>query len=237
MRIYLIRHGDPNYALDCLTELGKEQAQKLGEYYKDIKFDAIYCSSQGRATETANFLAKPHQITPIRQDWSREDNGGRFFILNLGNDKYQWPFWEPNHIKAFRKTETINRGLKYYEDPSFENDKFKEGFEHMAKLSDEFLESLGLRHDRENNCYRKIKELPGNIALVAHGGFAYSFLSNMLDIPYSIFSTTFQCMDLTAVTIIDFVEVDDRYYGKILRYNDTAHLREKTINSKQVAGI
>ena len=71
--IYFIRHGDPNYELDCLTGLGKRQADKTGEYLSNIPFDVIYASSLGRAMETASYTAKRLKLPIIKLDWARED--------------------------------------------------------------------------------------------------------------------------------------------------------------------
>ena len=38
MRIIFVRHGHPNYELDCLTPLGKLQAQAVAEDYCRVQF-------------------------------------------------------------------------------------------------------------------------------------------------------------------------------------------------------
>ena len=55
MRIYFIRHGDPNYKDNCLTPLGHQQAEALAERWavSAEKVDRIYSSKFGRAVETA----------------------------------------------------------------------------------------------------------------------------------------------------------------------------------------
>ena len=35
MRIIFVRHGEPDYANDCLTEKGVRETQLLGEYLKN----------------------------------------------------------------------------------------------------------------------------------------------------------------------------------------------------------
>ena len=37
MRILIVRHGDPNYELDCLTEKGKREAALMAEKLKNEK--------------------------------------------------------------------------------------------------------------------------------------------------------------------------------------------------------
>lgn len=56
MRIIFIRHGDPNYENDSLTEKGIREAKLLSKRvssWKDIT--DIYCSPLGRAKETASY--------------------------------------------------------------------------------------------------------------------------------------------------------------------------------------
>ena len=73
MELYIVRHGQScmnisdGYGVPFeeltrdqrenppLTELGKYQAKQLGEYYKDVKFDAVYASPLRRATMTAYY--------------------------------------------------------------------------------------------------------------------------------------------------------------------------------------
>ena len=46
MRIILIRHGDPNYEKDCLTELGHKQASAAAQRLLSEGIDEIYSSPQ-----------------------------------------------------------------------------------------------------------------------------------------------------------------------------------------------
>ena len=58
MRIILIRHGDPNYEKDCLTELGHKQAEAAANRLLSEGIDGIYSSPQGRAMQTAEYFSK-----------------------------------------------------------------------------------------------------------------------------------------------------------------------------------
>ena len=53
MKLYIIRHGDPDYANDCLTPLGKRQAEALGRRFANTDLDMVFISPLGRAQETA----------------------------------------------------------------------------------------------------------------------------------------------------------------------------------------
>ena len=53
MRIVFVRHGEPDYARDCLTENGREQAMAAAKRLRGEGIEAIYSSPLGRAAETA----------------------------------------------------------------------------------------------------------------------------------------------------------------------------------------
>lgn len=61
-RIFLVRHGETIWHAEnryagvsdiALTDLGREQAEALGDWARDARLDAIYTSTLGRAVETA----------------------------------------------------------------------------------------------------------------------------------------------------------------------------------------
>ncbi len=68
-RLYLIRHGETDSNKDFrfqgqtdieLNDKGRKQAQLLAQHFKDIRLDAVYCSSLKRARCTAQPLAELH---------------------------------------------------------------------------------------------------------------------------------------------------------------------------------
>lgn len=72
MNLYIVRHGNPNYGLDCLTELGHKQAEAAAAELETLGIDEIYASTMGRAVETAEHLARRigKEIHP--EPWARE---------------------------------------------------------------------------------------------------------------------------------------------------------------------
>ena len=53
MRLLFIRHGEPDYEKDSLTEKGFREAEYLAEYLAGEKIDTCYVSPLGRAKDTA----------------------------------------------------------------------------------------------------------------------------------------------------------------------------------------
>ena len=60
MLLYIVRHGDPDYANDCLTERGKLQAEAVGRRIFDAGVNVIYSSPMGRARQTAAPACRLH---------------------------------------------------------------------------------------------------------------------------------------------------------------------------------
>jgi probable phosphoglycerate mutase len=72
MRILFIRHGDPNYVVDGLTDKGKVEAECLAKHIKEFGIDDVFVSPLGRAQETAEYSLKVLGKTATTCDWLKE---------------------------------------------------------------------------------------------------------------------------------------------------------------------
>ena len=66
MKIVFIRHGDPNYDEDCLTELGHKQAKIAAQRLLSEGIEEIYSSPLGRARQTAQAFSEASGIKDIK---------------------------------------------------------------------------------------------------------------------------------------------------------------------------
>ena len=62
MELFIIRHGDPDYARDSLTEKGVREAKLLSERMEKENIDYFYCSPLGRAQKTASYTKSPKTL-------------------------------------------------------------------------------------------------------------------------------------------------------------------------------
>ena len=53
MKLLIIRHGDPDYSIDSLTETGWKEAAMLVPRLEKLDVKAFYVSPLGRARDTA----------------------------------------------------------------------------------------------------------------------------------------------------------------------------------------
>ena len=72
MNLIFIRHAEPDYTIDSLTEKGFVEAKLLAERTRDWKVDEVYVSPMGRAQDTASFSLKNWDLKPVTYDWLQE---------------------------------------------------------------------------------------------------------------------------------------------------------------------
>ena len=72
MRLLFIRHGDPDYEHDTLTEKGKVEAGLLADIIDTFGIDDVYQSPLGRARDTARYSLDVLGKEAVTFDWLRE---------------------------------------------------------------------------------------------------------------------------------------------------------------------
>ena len=89
MKILIIRHGEPDYSIDSLTEKGWREAELLAKRMEKIPAEAYYVSPLGRAKDTAaptlRRVGREAQVLP----WLAEFRG-RFLSPTKGEDRIPW---------------------------------------------------------------------------------------------------------------------------------------------------
>jgi len=72
MRLIIIRHGDPDYVKDSLTEKGWREAELLAERLSKLDIKAFYVSPLGRAKDTASLTLKKMNREATELPWMQE---------------------------------------------------------------------------------------------------------------------------------------------------------------------
>ncbi|MBQ7371650.1 MAG: histidine phosphatase family protein [Blautia sp.] len=72
MRLLFIRHGDPDYEHDTLTEKGHREAKLLSCMASDLRLGTVYQSPLGRAQVTASYSLEETGLTAKTCSWLRE---------------------------------------------------------------------------------------------------------------------------------------------------------------------
>ena len=90
MRIIFIRHGEPDYEHDTLTETGFKQAQIVAQRLKDENIDEIWSSTNGRAVNSAKPTAELLGLPVKTVDFMREVTWGSKTGEKLFADGHPW---------------------------------------------------------------------------------------------------------------------------------------------------
>lgn len=72
MRLLIIRHGDPDYEKDSLTERGWREAELLADRISKLDVAEFYVSPLGRAKDTASLTLRKMNRTAREYDWLQE---------------------------------------------------------------------------------------------------------------------------------------------------------------------
>ena len=72
MKLLFVRHGDPDYSVDSLTEKGRREAEYLADRLAAVEAAAYYVSPLGRARETAAYTMKRLGKSAVECEWLRE---------------------------------------------------------------------------------------------------------------------------------------------------------------------
>ncbi len=228
MIFYYVRHGDPIYNPDSLTELGHKQADALAKRFALYGLDEIYSSTSVRAQQTAEPTCKILNKKTSLLDWTHEALAWEDFATKTDEGIDTWAYCIPKRIRQFNSKEVKALGEKWYDHPCFVDTNFKHGVERINRETDAFLLSLGFEHDREKGCYKLVKPNNKRIALFAHEGFGKAFLSSLLDIPYPMLCSHFE-LGHSGVTVIFFNESEGEIYPKILQWSNDSHLYKENV--------
>ena len=220
MLLFYVRHGDPIYNPDSLTELGRSQADALVKRMRRIAPDRIFASSSTRAIQTAQPTADALGKEITVMDWCNEGHAWHDFTVVYEDGKRRWPFYDCEMRKLFCTEEMRRFGKEWYRHPKVAETRIPEGVARVAKGTDEFLLSLGYRH--VENGY--IAENPNDerIAWFAHQATGLAVMSHLLDIPYPELCMRFD-MGHTGVTAIDFAG-DGFVVPRVMQWSNDSHL-------------
>lgn len=219
MLLYIIRHGDPDYTTDSLTERGKLQAEAVGKRIFDSKIDRIFSSPMGRARQTAEPACRLLNLPMNIEEWSHEIEDERLTPFPDGKRK---------SITMLQNTyfrENGNIDLPYdkaFECTGINQSEMKKAVRFIEKNGNDFLERLGYKE--ENGVYRILRNNEEKVALFCHAAFSRAWLSVLLHIPLHIMWSSFSYTH-TGVTVIEFKNNKNGYTApKCLCFSDMSHL-------------
>ncbi len=175
MRLIIVRHADPYYEIDSLTEVGWKEAELAAEKLSKMDIKAFYASPLGRAQDTANCTLKKMNRSAITYDWLREFQG---YIIRPNCQKHgvTWDWlpedWtkEPKYFDkdTWAETEIMKAG------------NVKESYTRVCEGLDALLVEYG--YERNGLLYDVKEANNDTIVLFCHFGVECVLLAHLLNI-------------------------------------------------------
>ena len=216
MRIIFVRHGEPDYERDCLTDEGRIQAAAAAERLSGEGISEIYSSPCGRAYETASFTARRLGIPVITLDYMHEISWGGDGIPLEGHpwslgDRMQWEGFD-------------YQTMDWKGHPYFCGNIAVDYYKKIAVQIDGFLEEHGYIH--ENLRFLCTSGSDKTIAIFSHGGSGACVLSHILNLPFPYVCSVMP-YDFTSLIILTLpIEPGEYVFPKIELFNDCAHIKK-----------
>lgn len=214
MRILFVRHGEPDYAHDCLTDAGRTQAEAVAARLAGEGIAEIYASPCGRAAETASYTAARLGLPVTTLDFMREITWGGPGIPCAG---HPWTLGERLMAEGFDF-----RAQDWRQHPYFRDNAATAHYGEIAERFDGFLAARGYR--REGLRYLCAGGGEATLALFSHGGSGACALAHVLNLPFPYMAAVLP-YDFTSVTILDFpVAAGEHVFPRLALFNDCAHI-------------
>ncbi len=223
MRLYIVRHADPDYANDTITAAGHLEAAALADRFSRLGLDRIYTSPLTRARKTMQYTADRLGMDHDVLDWTKEMGHLpqlQQYCPRLGRMS-NFCVWDV-HGHTVRGNGRLPTHDDWHTIEPFTDPAYRREFEAMQAASDAFLATLGFV--RDGSVYRVARENSERVAVFCHGGFGLTWLAHLLAIPLPLMWTGFFLAPSSVTTIL----FDERMPGvavpRCIGLADISHL-------------
>jgi len=218
MKLLIIRHGDPDYSIDSLTETGWIEADVLSEKLTRLDVKAFYCSPLGRAKDTAKATLRKMGREATVLPWLQEFGPVNVVKPNRPEGGICWD-WLPQDWTAEPLFYDKDR---WFDAPAFRAAGVQAEAEKVYAGFDQLLAEHG--YVREGKLYRAEKANEDTLVLFCHFGLECVLLGHLLGIsPVVLWHGA--CAAPTSVTT---VVTEERREGiaafRMSSFGDISHL-------------
>lgn len=222
MKLLIVRHGDPDYSIDSLTEKGWREAKFLSERLCKLDVKEYYVSPLGRAKDTVSPALQKLNRTAIEMPWMREFDA----LIQRPDAEQEIIAWDWLPADWMKEKEFYDKE-KWGQHAAMKNGRTEHGdvWQEYQWVTTEF-DKLLAKHGyvRENGYYRVEAANNDTIVLVCHFGLECVLLSHLLGVSPMILWHG-MCAAPTSVTTIN---TEERRKGvasfRIASFGDISHL-------------
>lgn len=218
MQILIVRHGDPDYVHDSLTEKGWREAELLAERLSVLDVEEFYVSPLGRAKDTASRTLEKIKRKAVELPWLQEFTRAQIARPDAEGRTIAWD-WLP---QDWMGEDNFYHKTHWLDTPVMRDSTISEEYRWVAEGLDTLLAAHG--YERSGNYYRVLRANTGRIVLICHFGVECVMLSHLLGISPMILWHGF-CAAPTSVTTVN---TEERREGiasfRVSSFGDISHL-------------
>ena len=221
MRIVFVRHGEPNYEKDCLTETGHKQARLAAERLKEEGIEELWSSPYGRARQTAEAASDALGLPVKILDFMHELDWGSTDGEPIPFDGHPW-----NIVDEMARQGIDLASAEWRSNPFFARNRVVGSVENVEKGIDEWLADFG--YIRRGYYYEHTieEENQRTVALFSHGGSSCAAIGHIMNMPFP-FMCAMLHIEYTGITVVRM----DKSAGPgtlpcLELANDGKHIRE-----------
>ncbi len=218
MKILIIRHGDPDYSIDSLTEKGFKEAEFLSERMAEANINSYYVSPLGRAQDTLAPTLKKTGAKAKTLEWLREFDPR---IIDEETGKTKFVVWDmhPEYWTSF--PEYFDKD-KWYTTPVMKAGGVEEKLIEVYNGFDGILEKHG--YVREKDYYKAVKPNEDTIAFFCHFGLECVLLSRLMNVSPMILWHGFAAAPTSVTTVVSEERREGIAYFRASSIGDISHL-------------
>ena len=219
MRLYIIRHADPDYPNKTITAHGHKEAEALSHRMAREQITKVYASPLGRAQHTAQYTADRLGLPIHTEPWTKE-LGDLRMSTGVYPNKMIWDL----HGEVLRHDPDFAKSGDWSSLPPLDEPIFREQCDAVAENSDAFLARHG--YERVNGTYRITAPNRERIAIFCHGGFGLTWLAHLLEIPLPLMWSGFWLSPSSVSVVLMDERSTEWAVPRALCLADTSHIYE-----------
>lgn len=217
MKLLIIRHGDPDYAIDSLTEKGWREAELLSDRISAMNVKEFYVSPLGRAKDTASVTLNKLKRTARELPWLREFYAPIKDEKN-GEGRITWDWLPADWTKV---EEYYDKNL-WYTTPVMEAGHVITEARRVYDGLDNILKEHG--YQRVGEIYRAVNPNNDTIVMFCHFGVECVMLGHLLGISPMVIWHGFFAAPASVTTLV----TEERRQGtacfRMSSFGDLPHL-------------
>jgi broad specificity phosphatase PhoE len=218
LRLYIIRHAEPDYEHNTITKQGHREAKALAQRLKNEGLTRIYSSPLGRALHTADYTAKATGLKVKVENWTKELSELKMKPIPPWEPLIAWDL--PGEIIREKKENLTHENWRQI--PYWNSKKFRSVITRVNRNSDSFLRHHG--YQRISGRYRVLKENKERVAVFCHGGFGLTWLSHLLEIPLPLMWSGFWMAPSSVTTVLFDMRSPQWATPRCIAFGDISHL-------------